>query len=451
MNISQESNGELNAIIHLNIQESDYIGTVNKQLTDYRKKTNMPGFRPGNVPMGLIKKKYGSAVLVEEVNKTVSDALNNYLIENKIPVLGNPLLNLEKNKQIDFDTQKEFDFFFDIGLAPEFSLDLADEDLTIPYYTVLVDDDEINKAVEDVKVRFGTEEHPENAGETDGLQGLFFKLDANGNRNEEDPGKKSYLKVETIKHEDVKTELLAATKGGIVTLNLMGAIQDETKVRSLLGLSADEAEGLNATWQFEIDEIIHPVDAVLGEELYKKVFPAKEIDSEDAFREALAEDISKHYTRDSDQQFLADTVTALIKKSAINLPDAFLKRWLLESNQGKITAEQIDTQYENYSQTFKWQLIEGKLREKYGDQLVVKEEEIRGKIGAYFQSIGGGTELTPQIEGIIDQILSSKDEKQRIHNELLDGKFIEFFKNNLKTKPEEVTKEQFFEIASQAK
>ncbi|MFA5419422.1 MAG: trigger factor family protein, partial [Bacteroidales bacterium] len=417
MNISQEPNGELNAIIHLNIQESDYIDAVNKQLSDYRKKANIPGFRPGMVPMGMIKKKYGIAVLVDEVNKTVSKALNNYLIDNEVPMLGNPLPNMEKTTQLDFDTQKDFDFFFDIGLAPEFTVEPDKEFLKIPYYTVLVDEEEINKAVEDVKVRFGTEEHPETAGETDGLQGYFFRINDDGNRDEGDEGKKSYLKIADIKNEETQKAAMALNKGETLTINPMADIQDETKVKVLLGLTTEGSEGLNATYQFEIEEIIRPVDAVLGEDLYRKVFPAKEINSEEAFREALGEDIKKHFVKDTDQQFLADTVAVLIEKLDIKLPDEFLKRSLLESNQGKITPEQIEEQYDSYARTFRWQLIGGKLMNAYPDQLVVQEEEVRGKIAAYFQSYGGGTELNPQIEGIIDQILSNKDEKQRLHNE----------------------------------
>lgn len=450
MNISQEPNGELNAIIHINLLESDYIGAVNKQLSDYRKKASVPGFRPGMVPMGMIKKKYGIAVLVEEVNKSVSEALNKFLIENKVPVLGNPIPNMEKNQQLDFDKQKDFDFFFDIGLAPQFTVDLDNLDLNIPYYNVQVDNEEVNKAIEDVKVRFGTEEHPETASESDGIQGHLFQLDAEGNRAEDNEGKKAYLKIADIKNDEMRTLVMASKKSEMITIQLMDSLQDETKVKALLGLTDESSDGINATYQFKIEEIIHPVDAVLGNDLYKKVFPAKEIDTEESFREALAEDIKKHFSRDTDQQFLADTVVKLIEILGINLPDEFLKRWLLESNEGKISAQQIEEQYSSYSRTFKWQLIEGKLMEQY-PELVVKEEEVRGKIAAYFQSYAGGAEMTPQVEAIIDQILSNKDERQRIHHEILDAKFIEFFKKTIKPQPEEVTKEKFFEIASQVK
>ena len=450
MNISQEANGELNGIIHINLLETDYIDAVNKQLSEYRKTANVPGFRPGKIPMGMIRKKYGTSVLVDEINKAVSNALNNYIIENKVPVLGYPIPNMEKTTQLDFDNQKEFDFFFDIGLTPEFEVELG-KDMEIPYYNIIIADDELDKTIEDIKVRFGTEDHPEATEDTDAMQGLLFKLDENGERAEGDEGKKSYIKVADIKDEENRKKYLGLKVADKVTLNLMEEVQDEAKVKSLLGLTEEENDGLNSTYDLVIEEVLRPKDAELGEELYKKVFPTQEITTEEDFRTSLVADMQKQTQRDTDQQFLANTISTLIEKLDITLPDAFLKRWLLDSNQGKISAEQIEEQYDSYARTFRWQLIEGKLQEKHGEQLIVQEEEIRGRIAAYFQSYQGGMEMTPQIEGIIDQILTNKEEKQRLHNEILDGKFIEFFKNTITTQPEEVTREKFYEIASQVK
>ncbi len=180
MNITQESNGDLNAIIHINLVEEDYLESVNKQLADYRKKASMPGFRPGKVPMGMIKKMYGKGVLAEEVNKAVSEALNNYIVENKLKVLGYPLPNLDKSATVDLEKSESYDFYFDIGLSPEFEIILSDK-ISIPYYKIKVKKEDVDKAINDVKVRFGTEENPEKAEETDGLQGKFSELDADGN------------------------------------------------------------------------------------------------------------------------------------------------------------------------------------------------------------------------------------------------------------------------------
>ncbi len=446
MNITQESNGEHTAIIHINLQESDYIDAVNKQLSDYKKKANMPGFRPGMVPIGMIKKMYGSSVMVDEVNKSLSEALNNYIIENKINVIGNPIPNTEKTTNIDFAKQKDFDFYFDIGIAPELDIKLSNE-IKVPYYTIKITESEINKAIDDVKVRFGEDENPEVAEVGDSLQGKFIEVDSEGNNIEGGVENDGFLKYEDIKLKTIQNKFVGKKAGESITFNLMKAIKDESKVASLINRHDEGDEKLKADYKFEISKVVRTHEAELGEDLYKKVFPSQDIKSEEEFKKALSNDLVKHYERDTDRQFLADTVKELIKIADISLPDEFLKRWLIESNDGKITQEQIDTQYDNYARTFRWQLLEGELLKDHAEAMQVKEEEVRDKVAAYFQTMGGGSELTPQIEGIIDQVLSNKEEKQKIFNDIQDEKLIKLFKENVTAKNKKVTTEKFIEIA----
>ena len=446
MNISQESNGELTAIIHINLQESDYIDAVNKQLSDYKKKANMPGFRPGMVPIGMIKKMYGNAVIVDEVNKTLSDALNNYIVDNKVNVIGNPLPNVEKSEKIDFAKQKDFDFYFDIGLAPEFEVKLS-KDITVPSYTIKISDSEIDKAIEDVKVRFGEDENPEVAEDGDAFQGKFIEVDNEGIVIEGGVENDGFLKFDDIKLKTIQKKFIGTKAGDSVTFNPLNAIKDETKVASLLNRHDEGDEKLSKDYKFEIAKIVRTHEAEIGEDLYKKVFPSQEIKTEEEFRKALGEDLTKHYQRDTDRQFLADTVKELIKIADIHLPDEFLKRWLIESNEGKISQEQVDEQYDSYARTFKWQLLEGVLAKDHGEEMQVKEEEVRAKVAAYFQTMGSA-ELTPQIEGIIDQVLSNTEEKQKIFNDIQDEKLIKLFKENITAKNKKVTTEKFIEIAS---
>jgi|TARA_Y100000031_G_C8245447_1_gene397827 trigger factor len=447
MNISQESNGELTAIIHINLQESDYIDAVNKQLSDYRKKAKMPGFRPGMVPIGMIKKMYGNSVMVDEVNKSLSEGLNNYIIDNKINIIGNPIPNAEKTTKIDFAKQKDFDFYFDIGIAPELSIKLSKE-IKVPYYTIKITDTEIDKAIGDVKVRFGEDENPEVAEAGDAFQGKFIEVDSEGNTIEGGIENDGFLKYEDIKLKTTQNKFIGKKAGESIIFNPLKAIKDESKVASLINRHEDGDEKLKSDYKFEIAKVVRIHEAELGEDLYKKVFPAQEIASEEEFTEALSNDLVKHYQRDTDRQFLADTVKELIKIADISLPDEFLKRWLLESNEGKITQEQVDTQYDNYARTFKWQLLEGELLKEHAEDMQVKEEEVREKVAAYFQTMGGGTEITPQIEGIIDQVLSNKEEKQKIFNDIQDEKLIKLFKANITPKNKKVTTEKFIEIAS---
>lgn len=446
MNISQESNGELTAIIHINLQESDYIDAVNKQLSGYRKKANMPGFRPGMVPIGMIKKMYGNSVMVDEVNKSLSEALNNYIVDNKINVIGNPIPNNEKTTKIDFAKQKDFDFYFDIGIAPELDIKLSKE-VKVPYYTIKITDTEIDKAIGDVKIRFGEDENPEVAEAGDAFQGKFIEVDTEGNLVDGGVENDGFLKYGDIKDKTVQNKFVGNKAGESITFNLLNAIKDESKVASLINRHDEGDVKLKADYKFEIAKIVRTHEAELGEELYKKIFPSQEIVSEQEFKKALSNDLAKHYQRDVDRQFLADTVKELIKIADISLPDEFLKRWLLEGNDKKITKEQVDTQYDNYARTFKWQLLEGELRKEHAEAMQVKEEEIREKVAAYFQTMGGD-ELTLQLEGIIDQVLSNKDEKQKIFNDIQDEKLIRLFKENITAKKKKVTTEKFIEIAS---
>lgn len=450
MNITQENNGELNAIIQINLSEEDYSDSVDKQLSDYRKKATMPGFRPGKVPMGMIKKMYGKTILAEEVNKAVSEALNNYIIENKLKVLGYPLPNMEKSTMVDFEKQKSFDFFFDIGLSPEFELELSDK-IKVPYYNIKVKDEDIDKAINDVKVRFGSEENPDKAELTDGLQGKFSELDIEGNLLEGGVENNGFFRIEDIKLKTIQNKFVDIGAGAVVDFNLMKAFKDESKVEALLHLHDKPEDKLNADYRFKVEKVVRSHEAEIGEELFKKVYPNDELKTEQEFRDKISEELTKHYTGDTDRQMLADSINELIKITDIHLPDEFMKRWLVESNQGKITTEQVAEQYESYGKTIRWQLIEGKLQESFGNDVIVSDEDVRDKVRQYFMGAGNQTESNPQIEGIIDNILQNPEERQRVYSGIMDEKFIALFKEKLKLKEKEVDSDKFFEIASNTK
>ncbi len=444
MNITHEANGNLQAIIHINLKQEDYIDKVNDTLKDYRKKANMPGFRPGMVPMGMIKKMYGQQVTADEVNKAVSEALNGYIDEQKFNALGYPMPNMEKSKQIDFTKDKELDFFFDIGLAPEFELELKKDDFEVPYYKIEVTDKEVDNALNDIKVRFGEEDHPEKAEEGDGVQGKFVQVDSEGNVVEGGVENDGYFRIEDLKLKGVQKKFYGKGKGTKVVFNPDNAFKDEAKVKALLGQDITE-EQMKSDYQFEITDVIRHKEAELNEETFKKVYPNDELKTEEDFRVRVKQDLEEHYTKDSDRHFTGEVINALIEKSNLELPDEFLKRWLLDSNQGKITAEQLEGQYESYAKTFKWQLIEDKLRAQFGDALKVDDEDVRDKVRAYFQ-IQGKENSNPQVEQIVDQILSNQEEGQKIYTELMDEKLGKVFKENVKRKEESVTPDKFMEL-----
>jgi trigger factor len=450
MNITKEAVNDLNAIIHINLKEEDYIEEVNSQLADYRKKASIPGFRPGKVPMGMVKKMYGKSVLLDAVNKKVSEGLNNFIIENKLNILGYPLPNPEKSTTIDFDTQKDFDFYFDIGISPEFEFELSEE-IKVPYYTIKVTAKEVDKAINDVKLRFGEEEHPEKAEITDALQGRFTEVDENGEVINDGIKNDGYIRIEDVKLKTIQNKLVGSKIGDEVVINLMKAFKDESKVKSLLNLHDGPDNKLSADYEYEVTSVIRVQEAKVNEDLFKKVYPNDDIKEEKAFKTKVKADLSAHYSRDTDRQFLADTINEVIKANDLQLPDEFMKRWLLENNKDKMTREQLDEQYDSYAKTFKWQLIESKLQEQLGDEIKVSENEVRDKVKAYFKTMGGDADSNPQIEAIVDSVLQNQEEKQRIYNDLLDEKFIKSFKEHVKIQEKEVDSEKFFEIASNTK
>ena len=448
MNINLEKNSDLSAVIQVNIQESDYIEIVNKQLSDYRRTASIPGFRPGKVPMGMVKKKYFAAVAHEEINKLVSGELNKYLIENKINLLGEPIPNLEKMGVLDFDNQTEFDYFFDIGLAPEFDIEFV-SDMVFPYYEIAVSDEELEHTLEDLKTRFSNEESVESAESTDAIKGTLFALDEQHKRLDETPGISGYLKVGDVSNDENKQKYIGAKKGDVIKTNLLNDLEDEFKVKTLLGLHGSEDTVPSSEFELEVEDIFRPVNAELDETLFKNVFPTMDIATVEEFKEKIDEELKKQSGKQSDDFFLDSVMTSLVDKCAIQLPDNFLKRWLRITNPDTMTEEKIEKEYHSYSNSFKWQLIEEKVKLKYGEEARVSDNDIRDHVANYFKAYSGGDELTPEINAIIDQVLSKENEKERIRRELQGAKLLQAFKNNLKLETTEISREKFNELVAE--
>jgi trigger factor len=231
----------------------------------------------------------------------------------------------------------------------------------------------------------------------------------------------------------------------------MKAFKEESKVRSLLDIHEGSEDKLDLDYQFEIEKVVRHHEAELNEELFLKVYPGGEVTTEEQFREKVTEELKRHRSGDADKQFLVDAINELVKMTNLELPDEFMKRWLLESNDGKITPEQLETQYDNYLRTMRWQLIESKLQEKYGDEVKVNPEEIRDKVRAYFMPGASKEESNPQVEQIIDQVLQNQEESQKIYAGIQDEKYTKLFKDKLARDEKEVDTEKFFEIASNTK
>ena len=445
MNITQENSGDLTAIIKIELIKEDYQEKVKTVLKDYQKKANIPGFRPGKVPFGMVNKMYGKAVLAEEINKLISDSLNQYIIDNKIDILGYPLPNTEKTTELDFDTQEKFDFFFDIGLTPQFEIDLDDK-FKVKYYNIKADEDVVNKYLTDLRSRNGKTSNPETAEETDVLSGDF----AEANTKEGLKGS-AQLKLESVKLKTILKKFIGAKVGDQITFDPAKALKSDVEVAALLGISADEAETFKSEIQFTVTEISRTEPAELNEEFFKLVYPQDKIENEDQLKERIKKDAEVSFKSESDRLFMNNAVEMLIEKANISVPDDFLKRWLLESNQDRVTAEQLEVQYDSYIKSLKWQLIESKLVK--GNNIEVKEEEVRDHIKGYFMNMTmPGTEGNDdRLNDIVNSVMQNKEEVKKIYDQLYDKKLLDFFKSNIKQTNKEVNYEEFVKLATQIK
>ena len=450
MNITKENTGDLTAIIKLELKEEDYQDKVKTVLKDYQRKANIPGFRQGKVPFGMINKMYGKAVLAEEINKVVSESLNQYIADEKLDILGYPLPNTDQTTTIDFDTQKEFEFFFDIGLSPEFETELSDK-IKVNYYKIKADEQVVEKYLDDLRSRHGKTTNPETAGEADMLKGDMVELDENNEVVEGGINTPASLSLNSIKLKTELKKFVGAKIGDTITFNPMKATKSAIDTATMLGISTEEAEKIKASFTYTVTEISHKELAEINEDFYKIVYPQDTIENEDQLKEKIKKDAEVSFVAESDRQFMNNAVDKLIDLANITLPDEFMKRWILENGQGKMTQEQIDTQYDSYAKSLKWQLVEAKLVKEH--DLNVSQEDVRNQIKGYFSTMQEtqDEETEKRMNEIVDSIMQNQEETKRIYEQMYDAKLLELFKGNIKQVNKTISYEEFVKLATQIK
>ena len=360
MNIVRKDLDQNNALVTICIEKADYAEKVDKNLRDFRKKANIPGFRPGMIPMGLVKKMYGKAVMAEEVNKLVSENIYSYIRENNMNILGEPLPNETEQKPFDFDTQDDFEFVFDLGIAPEIEVELTKKD-KVNYYNITVSDEMIENQVKSYTGRYGKYIQEEVVEEKDMLKGELLEM-ANGKVNE------SGIKVQDatltsayMKDDAQKALFFGAKKGDVITFNPSKAFDNENEISSLLKISKDQAKKVDSDFLLKIESITRYHESEINQGLFDKVYGDGVVKSEEEFRAKIKENIQDNLVSDSEFKFSVDAKEMLVAKfSDLSFPDTFLKRWLLSSNQ-KIKAETLEEDYPKMIADLKWHLIKEKL------------------------------------------------------------------------------------------
>lgn len=433
MNITRNNVDALNAIITVNVAKADFEGNVENALKDYRKNANIPGFRKGQVPMALVKKQYGQAVMLDEVNKLLQDSLNNYLNEEKIDILGNPL---PVAKDIDWNADT-LSFDFELGLAPEFNVDLkAGKNVT--KYQIVADEDMINEQVEYIQKQYGKLVSKEKSEEGDDIR-VKVANEEEGIENE------TTFNISDIRTKTNQKKFIGKKVGDVVAISTKGLFEDEHKLMNVLKVEHDKAHGLDVEVTFTIEEVSTQEKAELNQEFFDKLFGEGKVTSEDELKGRIKEDAEKQFAQQADQKFMNDTVEALVENTKFDLPKEFLVKWLQTAGETELTAAQAEEEYTKSENGLRYQLIEGKIITE--NDLQIKFDEIKdytsGLIKDQMAQFGQLEPSEEDVTNIVSRVLSNQEEVKRISEQLMNEKMMQLFADKVSAKTKEVTYKDF--------
>ena len=448
MKISKTSIDELNVLVRITIEKQDYEASVNEKLKEYKKKANMPGFRKGMVPAGLIKKMYGKSALAEEINQILGHELTKYISDENLNILGEPLPNKDEPAKIDFEKDEDFEFVFDLGLSPEISINFVKVG-KLPYYEINIDSELVDKQVEGYANRFGENIPAEQIGDKETSIGDFVQLDENGIAVDGGISASNVqVSIQLIRDEEIKARFIGARVGDVVKFNPRIAYANDQEVAHLLKIKPEEIESLTAEFNFTVNKISTFIPAEVNEDLIKKVYGEEtEIKTTEEFREKISSELIANLKYSSEYRFLIDVKEVLTKYIAMQLPEEFLKRWLVETNE-KVTAEQIDQEFGNFRKDLEWNLIKSKLVKE--NEITVSEEDIRIMAGEMammqFRQYGMFNVPDEYLNNYANSILKNEDEKHRMSEKKIEDKVLTFIKEKAEIKTIKVTQKEFDDL-----
>ena len=447
MNISKQVVDDVNIVLSLEIEKADYAEAVEKELKNARKKVQMPGFRPGMVPAGLIRKQYGTQITIDEVNKVINNAMYSYISENKLNVLGEPMVNGEQ-EPVDFATAEKFTVKFDIALAPEFELKL-DKTVKVPYYTIKVDDKMMEGQIEGLRNQFGSTVQADEVADNDVVKGDIAELDEQGNIKEDGiSASGATILARYIDNEDERKKFIGAKKLASIDFNPAAAYNNnQAEIASLLQKSQADIAGITANFRFTITEITRRQPAELNEEFFKQAF-GEECTTEEAFKAKVSENIAAQLASNSEYRFSIDAPAALKKQvGALKFPEESLKKWLLAKDE-KRDAKKLEEDFPRMMEDLTWQLIEEKIVAL--KEIKLTDDDIKAEaiemIKAQMAQYGMANLPEEYVSSYAESIL--KDEKQRgqLRDSAMTRKIMAEIKGAVSLTKKEVSLDKFQEL-----
>jgi trigger factor len=430
MNITQEKINDLNAVVKININPEDYQPRVEKAIKENAKKAKLPGFRPGMVPASHIKKMYGKSILVDEINNLLQDTLNNYIDEQKLAVLGQPLPAIDDNKEYNWDFADNFEFKYELGLAPEFSIDFSSKD-KLTQYVIKVDDETLASRIKNIRRSYGKMTNPDVSADDDVLYSELVQLSADGSVFEGGITNTASVRLDQIKDEAIKASLIGLKKGDVLTFDIRKAFDnDAAKIAGLLKIEEDDAADLRSDFQLTVKNVNRLEESDLNQEFFDKLFGEGTVTTEEEFRTKITEELESMMVQDADRKLQDDMYKLAIAKVDFALPDEFLKRWLKATNE-KLSDEELEGGYNDFAQNLKWTLIENKVITD--NTIEIKYEDVfelaKIRLDQQFRMYSPTPIPEDQLGQYTVQYLQNKDNANKIFEEVKALKVFDYIKN----------------------
>lgn len=440
MNISLEKSTPVNARLVVSIAEADYKPQVDKKLKDYRKQASIKGFRPGMVPAQLIQKMYGKSLLIDEINQLLGKTVQEYIRENSLSIVGDPMPVQDEQEVIDWDSQKEFEFTYNLGLSGEFTVDF-DKIPAVKTYDIQAGEKELNETLENIMKNGGEQTHPDTVEDGDMIFGTFTQ----GEWTE-----KSAIPMKSIKDE-AKATFINAAKDATLTFDVQDTFVDEKSIE----LATGNKTGLTGEVSFVIEDITRTGAAEMNQAFFDKILGEGKVSSEEEFRAEVMNIIQSNYKRESEYLLKIDAEKALLDNVSIELPDEFLKNWLVAINEGKFTPEQIDADFDNVKKDLRWTLIKNEIATKndikveYEEVLARTKDMIRGQFGM-MGGMGNDNSMDEMIDRIATGYLTDKNKQdnfRKMFDEVFTAKISDAIVANMKIENKTINVEEFKQIA----
>lgn len=446
MEITLDKKNSTEGLIKIKIDQADYQPKYEEKIRDYSRKANIKGFRAGKVPAGVIKKMFGKSILVEEINHMLSHKLSDYIKDNNLRIIGEPLPNREKADTINWDSQTNFEFEYQIGIAEDFKYDLSSK-VKVKSYPIEVDEKVISETISDLTKRFGKAEYPDVSEATDNLFGQLTPAEEGGFKNET-----AVIDITKVTKKE-QAKFVGLKKGEEVTFEISKIFDKDSDVATLLDVSEDVAKKAKGKYTLKIENISRVEPAAINQELFDRVFGKDSVADEAAFRAKVKETVSQNYKRETDYFLDHNIEDYYLKNTQVNLPEGFLKNWLKATSEGKVTDEVLSNEFDAYTRTLKWDLIKNKIAEDAKISVEADEVKVRAKevILSQFGGAAFAEQLGDRLDAITDNYLSHENGQNfmRLYNQLRNDKIMNHIRQNITIDDKPVSVDEFKKIVQE--